>query len=150
MDDSGLVPVNVEGWKDQAFADPALLNARAPRLQRTTLLSPFDSLIWERERTRRLFGYTLSLEAYKPKAERMHGYFTMPLLAGGRIAGYVDPAREGKTLVARNVSLHDADAVEGMASALREAAAWVECDTVRVERVQPRALAADLKRALRR
>ena len=74
---------------------PPSLNARAPRTHRATLLSPFDSLVWERERTQRLFGYTFSLEAYKPKETRVHGYFTMPLLAGGRIAGHVDPAREG-------------------------------------------------------
>jgi hypothetical protein len=155
--DSGLVPVQVEGWKEPAFADPAALNARAPRGYRTTLLSPFDSLIWAdppppgeppRERTRRLFGYDMLLEVYLPKDKRVHGYFTMPLLAGGRIAGHVDPAREGRTLVARNVSFHDPAAVEDMASALREAAAWVNCDSVRVERVTPRGVTSALKRAL--
>jgi uncharacterized protein YcaQ len=155
--DSGLVPVEVEGWKEQAYADPAALNARPPRGYRTTLLSPFDSLVWAdppppgekpRERTRRLFGYDLSLEIYLPKDKRVHGYFTMPLLAGGRIAGHVDPAREGTTLVARNVSLHDEAAVEDMASALREAASWVNCDTVRLERVTPKSVAAVLKRAV--
>jgi uncharacterized protein len=146
--DAGLVAVEVEGWKDPAFADPASLNLRTPRAHRTELLSPFDSLIWERERTQRMFGYTFSLEAYKPKGTRIHGYFTMPLLAGGRIAGHVDPAREGRTLVARNVALHDPEAVDDMASALREAATWVGCDAVRVDRVQPRAAAGALKRAL--
>jgi uncharacterized protein YcaQ len=155
--DSGLVPVEVEGWKEPAFADPAALNARPPRTHRATLLSPFDSLVWAdppppgeppRERTRRLFGYDMLLEVYLPKDKRVHGYFTMPLLAGGRIAGHVDPAREGRTLVARNVSLHDPATVEDMASALREAAEWVGCDAVRVERVQPRGMAAALKRAV--
>jgi uncharacterized protein YcaQ len=155
--DSGLVPVQVEGWKEPAFADPAALKARAPRSYRTTLLSPFDSLVWAdppppgeppRERTRRLFGYDMLLEVYLPKDKRVHGYFTMPLLAGGRIAGHVDPAREGRTLVARNVSLHDPEAVEDMAYALREAAAWVGCDAVRVDRVQPRGMTTALKRAL--
>ena len=155
--DSGLVPVQVEGWKESAYADPAALNARPPRGYRTTLLSPFDSLIWAdppppgeppRERTRRLFGYDMLLEIYLPKDKRVHGYFTMPLLAGGRIAGHVDPAREGRTLVARNVSLHDESAVEDMASALREAAEWVGCDAVRIDRVQPRGMTTALKRAV--
>ncbi len=146
---SQLVPVEVEGWDEPAFADPAALNARAPSAYRTTLLSPFDSLVWDRKRTQRIFGYALSLEAYKPKETRIHGYFTMPLLAGGRIVGHVDPARESRTLVARNVSLHDPSAVEDMASALREAAAWVNCDSIRVDRVQPRSIAAALKRAVR-
>lgn len=134
-----------------------MLKARAPRSYRTTLLSPFDSLIWAdppppgeapRERTRRLFGYDMLLEVYLPKDKRVHGYFTMPLLAGGRLAGHVDPAREGRMLVARNVSLHDPAAVDDMACGLREAAEWVGCDSVRLERVQPRGIAAALKRAL--
>ncbi len=146
--ESGLVCVEVEGWPEPAFADPALLNARAPRAHRAVLLSPFDSLVWDRDRTERLFGYAFSLEAYKPKETRIHGYFTMPLLASGRIAGHVDPAREGRTLVARNVALHDADGLGDMAAALREAARWVGCDDIRVDRVEPVEIAADLRRAL--
>jgi uncharacterized protein YcaQ len=155
--DSGLVQVEVEGWKEPAFADPAALNAGAPRGYRTTLLSPFDSLVWAdppppgekpRERTRRLFGYDMMLEIYLPKDKRTHGYFTMPLLARGGIAGHVDPAREGKTLVARNVSLHGTDAIDDMASALREAASWVNCDSIRLERVTPAKVAGALKKAV--
>jgi hypothetical protein len=56
-----------------------------------TLVSPFDSLIWERTRMRRIFGVTMLLEAYRPKAERVHGYFAMPLLADGALVGLVDP-----------------------------------------------------------
>jgi uncharacterized protein YcaQ len=144
-----LLPVEVEGWRDPAYLHPAFADLKRPRAQRAVLLSPFDSLIWERERTERLFGYAFSLEAYKPKAERVHGYFTMPLLADGTIAGHVDPKREGKTLIARNVSLHDASSVEPMATALREAASWVECDSVRFERVSPRAAMPGLKRLLK-
>ena len=80
-----------------------------------------------------MFGFEHSLEAYVPKHKRVHGYFTMPLLAGGRLAGRVDPAREGRTLVARKVSLERAAAAEPMAQALREAASWVGCDDVRLE-----------------
>jgi hypothetical protein len=73
----------------------------------------------------------------------------MPLLARGRIEGHVDPAREGKTLVARNVSLANPAAVEDMATALREAASWVGCDSIRVERVIPRKVTVALRRAVR-
>ena len=104
---------------------------------RVTLLSPFDSLIWDRRRTRQMFGFEHSLEAYVPRHKRVHGYFTMPLLAGGRLAGRVDPAREGKTLIARKVSLERANAAEPMAQALREAATWVGCNEVRLEQVEP-------------
>ncbi|MFE2552347.1 winged helix-turn-helix domain-containing protein [Streptomyces sp. NPDC059355] len=132
--DSGLVPVEVEGWTKPAWADPSAL-ATAPRgRHRTTLLSPFDSLVWDRPRTERIFGFTHRLEAYVPKPKRIHGYFAMPLLAGGRLQGRVDPAREGTTLVARQLSLTTPKAARPMAQALREAAEWVGCDAVRVER----------------
>jgi uncharacterized protein YcaQ len=146
--ESGLVPVSVEGWDDPAFVDPAALAAVRRERHRTTLLSPFDSAIWERQRTQRMFGFTLSLEAYKPKEQRIHGYFSMPLLADGRLVGRVDPAREGKTLVARTVVLDDAASVQPMAEALREAASWVACDNVRIENVMPRAAARALRKAL--
>ncbi|SCK63067.1 hypothetical protein YW7DRAFT_06963 [Streptomyces sp. AmelKG-E11A] len=146
--DSGLVPVTVEGWDRPAWADPEALRSVPRGRHRTTLLSPFDSLIWERARTERIFGFTHRLEAYVPKPKRIHGYFAMPLLSGGRLLGRVDPARDGRTLVARQVSLDSPKAVAPMAQALREAAEWVGCDTVRVEQVVPAPLAAPLAAAL--
>jgi uncharacterized protein YcaQ len=148
---AGLTPVALAGAKDQAWADPAALaEASAGRRgrNRVTLLSPFDSLIWDRKRTRLMFGFEHSLEAYVPKHKRIHGYFTMPLLAGGQLAGRVDPAREGKTLVARKVSLERATAAEPMAQALREAATWVGCDNVRLEQIEPAQHASRLAAAL--
>jgi uncharacterized protein len=160
---AGLVPVAVAGNGSGrggagrsgavagAWADPAALNQAAERgRHRVTLLSPFDSLVWDRKRTLRMFGFEHSLEAYVPKHKRVHGYFTMPLLAGGRLAGRVDPAREGKTLVARKVSLDRAATAEPMAQALREMASWVGCDNVRLERVEPAEHAGRLAAALAR
>ncbi|MFJ9039113.1 winged helix-turn-helix domain-containing protein [Streptomyces sp. NPDC102406] len=135
IESTGLVPVTVRGWSKPAWADPAAL-ATVPRgRHRTTLLSPFDSLVWERARTERIFGFTHRLEAYVPKPKRIHGYFAMPVLAGGRLVGRVDPAREGTTLVARQVSADGPKAVPAVAQALWEAASWVGCDSVRVERM---------------
>ncbi|MEU1262532.1 winged helix-turn-helix domain-containing protein [Streptomyces cellulosae] len=133
--DSGLVPVTVEGWSKPAWADPQALATPPRGRHRTTLLSPFDSLIWERARTERIFGFTHRLEAYVPKPKRIYGYFAMPVLAGGRLVGRVDPAREGRTLVARQVTLAGRTAVPQVAQALVEAAGWVNCADVRVERV---------------
>ena len=135
LDDAGLVPVTVAGWAQPAWADPAALDAlgRAGR-HRTTLLSPFDSLVWDRARTARVFGFEHKLEAYVPKHLRTHGYFVMPLLVGGRLVGRVDPARSGKTLVARQVSVKRS-AVAAVTTALEEAAAWVGCDAVVIERM---------------
>ncbi|MDP9846431.1 winged helix-turn-helix domain-containing protein [Streptosporangium lutulentum] len=141
---AGLVPVQVAGWPDRgatAWADPSALETEPRGRHRTTLLSPFDSLVWDRARTARVFGFNHRLEAYVPKAKRVHGYFTMPVLAGGRLIGRVDPAREGSTLVARQVSLEAGvnrrKGAESLADALWEAAGWVGCDAVRVERVDP-------------
>jgi hypothetical protein len=143
-----LVPVRVAGWREPAWAHPSAL-AELPRRgrHRTALLSPFDSLVWDRRRTLRLFGFVHRLEAYVPAPRRVHGYYAMPLLVGGRLAGRVDPGREGRTLVAKRVSVGSA-AVEAMALALTEAAAWVGCDNVAVRVVDPPELAAPLRAAL--
>ncbi|MFG2968711.1 winged helix-turn-helix domain-containing protein [Streptomyces sp. NPDC048288] len=149
--DSGLVPVEVEGWSKAAWADPAALAAPPRGRHRTTLLSPFDSLIWDRARTERIFGFTHRLEAYVPKPKRVHGYYAMPVLAGGRLVGRVDPAREGSdTLVARQVTLDGPKAVPAVAEALVEAASWVGCTTVRVERVDAPELREPLLREVTR
>ena len=136
-----------------AWADPSALSAltgseQARGRHRVTLLSPFDSLIWDRKRTLRMFGFEHSLEAYVPAAKRVHGYFTMPLLARGRLVGRVDPARSGRTLVARRLSLDTPAAAEPMARALREAAAWVGCDNVELGHVVPDNLEPRLRKAL--
>ncbi|MEW2034420.1 crosslink repair DNA glycosylase YcaQ family protein [Streptomyces roseifaciens] len=148
IDETGLVPVEVAGWSKPAWADPAALAEQPRGRHRTTLLSPFDSLVWDRPRTERIFGFTHRLEAYVPREKRIHGYFAMPLLSGGRLLGRVDPARDGSTLVARQVSLDGPKAVAPMAAALREAAEWVGCDAVRIERCDDAKLAAALITAL--
>jgi len=148
LPDTDLVPVSVEGWGKPAWADPAALAASPRGRHRTTLLSPFDSLVWDRPRTQRIFGFTHRLEAYVPKPKRIHGYFAMPLLAGGKLLGRVDPGREGTALVARQVSLAGRKAVEPMAKALWEAASWVGCDEVRVGRCDDAELAGALVGAL--
>jgi uncharacterized protein YcaQ len=151
---AGLTPVTVPGAKKPlgGWADPAALawlSGGGRGTHRTALLSPFDSLIWDRKRTRRMFGYHHLFEPYVPKEKRERGYFTMPLLAGGQIVGWVDPARAGGTLVARNLLLEKPAAVAPMARALAEAAQWVGCTTVRVERTSPTAYAQPLLDALR-
>jgi uncharacterized protein len=151
---AGLTPVAIDGagrapvpaWADKAALACAAAGARGRH--RVTLLSPFDSLVWDRKRTLRMFGFEHSLEAYVPRPKRVHGYFAMPLLAGGRLVGRADPVRRGKTLVARQLSLDTPSAAEPMARALREAAEWVGCSSVAVEQVSPPHLAPRLRAAL--
>ena len=142
LPDLGLLPVSVEGWKDAAWASPAALEAgTAGARSRPILVSPFDSLVWDRPRAERLFEFRHRLEAYTPKEKRVHGYYSMPVLVGDRLIGRVDPGREGDVLVARGVHLEDGvplgPAALGTARALWAAASWVGSRSVRIEWVTP-------------
>lgn len=153
---SGLVPVQVDGWAQPAWADPAALaTVDAGGRHRSALLSPFDPLVWDRPRAERVFGLVHRLEAYTPAHRRVHGYYAMPVLAGGRMVGRVDPARLGSTLVARRVGLLcgpggrvAASVIDGTAAALAEAATWVGSTSVALEMIDPPPAAAALRTAL--
>jgi uncharacterized protein YcaQ len=141
VDDLGLVPVTVEGWGVPAWAAPELLETGTAGLRsRPVLVSPFDSLVWDRNRTERVFSFRHRLEAYTPKHQRVHGYFSMPLLVGNSLVGLVDPGREGTTFVAKGVHV-DPDAsketLRGLAIALQGAASWVGSEAIRVDWVTP-------------
>jgi uncharacterized protein YcaQ len=160
LPNSGLTPVKVDGWTPTGWADPDALEALSSRpargRHRTTLLSPFDSLVWDRKRTARVFGLDHRLEAYLPSDQRRHGYYTMPVLAGGQLVATVDPKRDGRTLIARNVVVGPRFATRGRAGAtvaaiaggIREAASWVGADAVVLERVEPAALVDPIRAAV--
>jgi len=158
--DAGLVAtVRVEGWAAPAYADAAGLAALAAGdlrgRSRTTLLSPFDSLVWHRARTSRLFGFDYTMELYVPQDQRVHGYYTMPVLHNGRLVARVDPKRDKDVLHARQVTFETgrrggvpASAVTATAAALREAASWVGSTSVALGRVVPDSAGPALASAL--
>jgi hypothetical protein len=149
IEKTSLRPVVVDGWKETAYLSPdAEEGLRGGLRSRSTLLSPFDSLLWDRARLERLFNVTYRLEAYVPSPKRVVGYFAMPILAKERLVGLVDPKREGATLHARHVVVHRASAVHDIAVALREAARWVNCDEVVLGRVTPESSKAKLIESL--
>jgi uncharacterized protein YcaQ len=142
-----LLPVAVEGWAKPAYCLPDLSIPRA--VNASALLSPFDSLVWERARTERLFDFRYRLEIYTPQAKRVYGYYVLPFLHNERLVGRVDVRAErssGRLLVH---ALHeemvglDEEGVHALARNLLEMArwlglqeVWVNCPKVGSERLR--------------
>ena len=84
VEDGALTPVTVEGWRQDAFIPSG---AEPPaRAAPTTMLSPFDPLVWNRARTERVFGFSYRIEIYTPAEKRVHGYYVLPFMHRGRFA----------------------------------------------------------------
>ncbi|MDN5915672.1 MAG: winged helix DNA-binding domain-containing protein [Pseudonocardia sp.] len=146
-----LEEVGVRGWAKPAYRDPA---ARTPReVAGGALLCPFDPLVWERERTERIFGFRYRIEIYTPEHKRDYGYYVFPFLLDGHLVGRVDLKADraaGALRVPGAFAEPGRDAARvasELAAALREMAAWLELtDVVVGERGE---LAEPLRRALR-
>jgi hypothetical protein len=134
-----LLPASVEGWKKPAYVHRRA-KAQAIDPGRGALLSPFDSLIWARERTERLFHMKFRLEIYTPSHKRVHGYYVLPFLLGDKLVARVDLKADRQASVLRVLAAYAEPkaAPKKVAAALRpeldRMAAWLELDRVTVAR----------------
>jgi uncharacterized protein YcaQ len=145
-----LLPARVEGWGREAYVAADL--RPAPGVQGRALLSPFDSLIWSRERAERLFGFRYRIEIYTPAAKRRYGYYVLPFLLGDRLVARVDLKSDRKAGTLRVLGAFaepdtEAGAVAAaLAGELRAMSAWLELGEVSVS--QKGDLAGPLGRVL--
>ncbi|AZF41803.1 hypothetical protein C4J87_1630 [Pseudomonas sp. R1-43-08] len=129
IEDGQLLNCEVQGWKQPAYCLPA---PKVPRnVPASALLSPFDSLIWERARTERLFDFRYRLEIYTPQHKRVYGYYVLPFLHNERIAARVDVRAERANGCLAVHAVHeeepglDDQGMSALALNLRQMADWL-------------------------
>lgn len=157
LDAGELVEARVDGWDGGAVLHPAHLELaqRAAdgtvRASLTTLLSPFDPLVWDRARARAVFGFDYRLECYTPAPKRRHGYYVLPILRRGALVARVDAKAhrrdgrfEARALYLEEGGRTDDALLADIAGALRDAAQWHGTPDVVITRTEPR----DLRRQL--
>ncbi|HSU15939.1 winged helix-turn-helix domain-containing protein [Longimicrobium sp.] len=159
--EGALLEVAVDGWKEPGYVHPghrALAESAAAGKIRpvlTTLLSPFDPLVWDRARGSELFGFDYRLECYTPAPKRVYGYFTLPILRRGALIGRVDAKAHRSEGVFELKTVHlepgvriTQGLVDDVARAVRECAAWHRTPCLAVRRSNPPELAAKLSAAM--
>lgn len=143
LQDSGLLhPVTVDGWQSAGRPAKAWVHrdaARPRRVDAAAILTPFDPVVWFRDRAERLFSFEYRIEIYTPPPQRRYGYYSLPVLVGDDLVGRVDlkADRAASTLLVRSAwweSARPADAAARVAEELRSAARWQGLEAISVSR----------------
>ena len=150
IDNHRLIELKVEGWSESAWALPEVWEGfqaelhQNPEPRHTTILSPFDSLIWDRARTRKLFNFDFTIECYLPAAKRKYGYFLLPILHNGQLIGRMDAKAhradkkfEVKSLYLEEGIFPDAKLADNLVSAFSTCAAWHKSPQLIIEKCDP-------------
>jgi len=150
VEEERLLPARVDGWPEPAYVHPGV---RVPKsVHARALVTPFDSLVWNRKRIERLFGMKYTIELYTPPPKRVYGYYVFPFLLGDTLVARCDlkADRQRKILMVQSAFLEPGQDARGvvpdLAGELREVQAWLELD--RIEVGERGDLAAKLRRSL--
>ncbi len=156
-DQDRLMPVEVEGWNVPGYIHPedrkkveAAAKGKIPH-SKTTFLSPFDPLVWDRKRALELFNFDYKIEVYTPAPKRKYGYFTLPILYNNALIGRIDPKAHRKEGIFEIKALHfepgvvvDDALVAELKASLQACAAWHKTPKVVVQYAAKRGLAKRL------
>ena len=149
--ESGQIqPVEVRGWSETAWADPSRvenfldLGLPSQRPSHTTVLSPFDSLVWDRARTRHVFKFDFTIECYLPAEKRKYGYFLLPVLHRGNLVGRADAKAHRKEGIFEVKSFYLEPTVKPTTTmakaiiiALRQCAEWHNTPSLQISKCDP-------------
>lgn len=136
VEEGRLTPVAVEGWDKQAYMHP---EAAIPRkISARALLSPFDPVVWNRERTERIFGFRYRIEIYVPQPKRQYGYYVLPFLLGDELVGRVDlkADRATGTLLVQSAwgepGIPEGDVAGELYEELRLLSGWLQLERIEI------------------
>ena len=154
VEDGKLCTVEVEGWNSAVYVLPETFQrietGAADTLQPdlTSLLSPFDPLVWDRARTKALFHFDYSIECYLPAAKRRYGYYTLPILSCGELVGRLDAKAHRKLGIFEVKAIYleaetrlTTELVDHIRAAIQSCANWHKTPQVRINRSEPAELA---------